>query len=421
VSGFLAGNGLIATSQRAIGDATAVEVQFTESLKLASRVVVSDPVGDVAVLWIDPKAIGSAAPIPMPCDGAAPKVERGQEVYALGSPIRPPKDLTRGTIRRNDGPSAVLETVLSKGSVGGPVFNASGDVVGIASLAKEVDTYVDGDTPLASAASACAALSAATKKVAGATAPSGALLPVEPSRPYPPDALKAAAERRSGSLSPYQVSSSTFDLSFITPIMTFGVQYQAQNPNRRTTSHDTRKPEPEPAMVRPLMNFGTWTSYVNDVPPVLLVRMTPRFVEGFWTMVARGAARTQGVELPPIKRFKAGFARAQAFCGDTEVTPIHPFIIEQPIGEGDAIREGLYVFDPGAFGPHCQSVKFVLFSEKEPNKGETEIVEAKIVQQVWQDFAPFRDPPIQLMVSFLPLDRSVAPWIIGQCRGFFLP
>jgi hypothetical protein len=50
----------------------------------------------------------------------------------------------------------------------------------------------------------------------------------------------------------------------------------------------------------------------------------------------------------------------------------------------------LYVFDPEAFGPQCASVKLVLFSEKEPEKGETRMIDANVVQQIWQDFAPYR-------------------------------
>ena len=82
------------------------------------------------------------------------------------------------------------------------------------------------------------------------------------------------------------------------------------------------------------MDFGRWSDYVADYPPpVLFVRVTPRLVEGFWKMVARGAAQTQGMSLPPMKHFKAGFARMQAFCGNTEVTPIHPFVLERPISD----------------------------------------------------------------------------------------
>ena len=54
-------------------------------------------------------------------------------------------------------------------------------------------------------------------------------------------------------------------------------------------------------------------------------------VEGFWTKVARGAAQTQGVQLPPFKRIRTGFSRLRAFCGAVEVTPIHPLKIEQQV------------------------------------------------------------------------------------------
>ena len=158
---------------------------------------------------------------------------------------------------------------------------------------------------------------------------------------------------------------------------------RGRDPGRGSPVDDQRR-------VPPLMDFGNWSWYVGEFPPVLLVRVTPKLVEGFWTTVARGAARTQGVALPPIKHFKPGVSRLRAFCGDTEVTPIHPFKLEQRISETDAMFEGLYVFDPEAFGPQCASVKLVLYSEKEPEKGETRMIDANVVQQIWQDFAPYR-------------------------------
>jgi hypothetical protein len=142
--------------------------------------------------------------------------------------------------------------------------------------------------------------------------------------------------------------------------------------------------------MRPLVDFSNWSDYIAEFPPVLLIRVTPKQVEGFWTKVARGAAQTQGVALPPIKHFTSGFLRMRAYCGNAEVLPIHPFKLEQRVAESDAIYEGLYVFDPDALAPSCASVKLTLYSEKEPEKGDTRIVDAKVIQQIWQDFAPYR-------------------------------
>ena len=213
---------------------------------------------------------------------------------------------------------------------------------------------------------------------------------MEPLRPFPVDALKDAAERRAGSLSPYQMSSSDFDIAFITPVLTFGAEYQSEQARRRERDRQARTPAAEPEFARALMDFGNWSEYVADFPPVLLIRVTPKLVEGFWTKVARGAAQTQGVSLPPIKRFKSGFSRMRAFCGDAEVPPIHPFKLERRISESEAIYEGLYAFAAGALGPECGSVKLVLYSEKELEKGDTRVVDLKVLEQIWQDFAPYR-------------------------------
>jgi hypothetical protein len=187
------------------------------------------------------------------------------------------------------------------------------------------------------------------------------------------------------------MSSDDFDIAFITPVLTYGARQQEEQASRRERGRGSRTPPPEQRSTRSLLEFGNWSEYLEDYPPVLLVRVTPKFVEGFWTTVARGAARTQGVSLPPIKHFKSGFLRMRAFCGDAEVTPIHPFKLEQRISDTDAINEGLYVFDPGALGPQCAAVKLVMYSEKEPDKADTKVVDPKTINQIWQDFAPYRD------------------------------
>ena len=123
---------------------------------------------------------------------------------------------------------------------------------------------------------------------------------------------------------------------------------------------------------------------------VLMIRATPKLVENIWTTIARGAASTQGVSIPPIKRMKAGFSSMRVTCGDAEVTPIHPFRIEQGVDESTAVYEGLYVFDPASLGPHCGSVTLTLFSDKDPAQGDLRVVDPKILQQIWQDFVPWR-------------------------------
>jgi len=137
------------------------------------------------------------------------------------------------------------------------------------------------------------------------------------------------------------------------------------------------------------MDFGNWSEYVADFPPVLLVRVTPKLVEGFWTTVARGAARTQGVALPPIKHVKSGFSRMRAFCGDAEVTPIHPFSSNSESPRATRSTKVSTSLTRRA-RPQCGTVKLVMYSEKEPKKGDTRVVDPMVLQQIWEDFAPYR-------------------------------
>ncbi|HEX3646019.1 MAG TPA: serine protease [Vicinamibacterales bacterium] len=389
-SGFVVdAKGLIATNQRVIGSATVVEVQLSPAVKVAGRVIASEPARDVAVLWIDAKAAAAAPPVPLGCGQAAkPSIAAGQELFTISAPWHEPKSMDSGTVSGVEPRGIESDLRLASGSEGGPVFTAAGSVLGITSVEDDKDVRRRDAVRVVRVDAACAVVAAAETKMKAAAPPDGTHLPVEPVRPFPVSALKEAAQVRAGSQSPYQLSSSDFDVALITPTLL----YSAQNKDRAgDPGRGARLSSVDAAASRALMDFGNWSEYVADFPPVLLIRVTPKLVEGFWTTVARGAARTQGVDLPPIKRFKTGFSRLRAFCGQAEVTPIHPFKLEQRVSESDAIYEGLYVFDPGALGPHCGTVKLELYSDKEPEKGDIRVVDPKVIQEIWRLFAPHRE------------------------------
>jgi len=395
-SGFVVdGMGLIVTNQRVIGADVSVEVQLTPTVKVAGTVLAADQAHDTSVIWIDPNTIASVKPVDLGCTEAAKlAVSSDEALFTIGAPLRGPKVMATGVAGRVDAHAILSDTPLAPGTAGGPVFTARGEVVGISSLIDEEKGGGARDSRwnsrIVRAFDACEVIATARQKMKTAAAPTARELPVEPARPFPVDVLRAAAKAGATTITSYQIASSAFDVTFITPVLTYAAQYGSKTP-ARTTSRDTRKPEPERDLVRPLLDFSNWSDYVSDSPPVVLIRVTPRMVEGFWTMMARGAARTQGVSIPPIKRIKSGFDRMRAFCGDNEVTPIHPFKLEQRFpGSDDPIYEGLYVFDAGALGPECSSVKLVLYSEKEPDKAETKVVDPAVIQRIWQDFEPYR-------------------------------
>ena len=159
------------------------------------------------------------------------------------------------------------------------------------------------------------------------------------------------------------------------------------------TGRGTRSVDAASLTARLVTDFSNWSEYVADLPPVLMIRVTPKLVEGFWARIARGAAYTQGVALPAMKRLKSGFSRMRVFCGAAEITPIHPLVLELEVSDAETIAEGLYVFDPGALSPTCGNVRLSLYSQQDPAKADSRAIEARIIQQSWDDFAPYRAQP----------------------------
>jgi S1-C subfamily serine protease len=390
-SGFLIdARGLIATNQRLVGRATTLEVQLSPTEKVMARVLAKDPDRNVAILWVDPKAVASARPVKLGySDGAPPPADK-DKVFAISTPIHDEKSLSSGTVSRVNTHTILSDIRVDEDSLGAPLFNAAGMVIAITTPEDEESGGRSSASHAVRIDEARSVIADAEKKMLNASAPDGTRLPVEPERPLDDEALKAAAKARAGSLAPYRVSTADFDISLITPVLVYGARHPGEQVRGRERGRSGRDAAELQSSLRAVEDFGNWEDYVRDDPPVLLVRATPKLVERFWTTVGRAAAQSQGVALPPIKRVKAGFSRMQIFCGDAEVTPIHSLKIEQRMGENDAVYEGLYVLDPAAIGPHCGTVKLTLFSDKDPEKGDTRIIDPKILQQVWQDFAPYR-------------------------------
>jgi hypothetical protein len=296
-------------------------------------------------------------------------------MVTIGAPLSGPKEISPGDVIRVEPHAVVADFRLAPGSTGGPVFNISGSLAGLSSIVDDPDQTRrrNRDARVVPADDVCEAVRSAEKAMQTATRPDATHLPVEPLEPFPAAALDAAVKRHAGSLNPYQMSSSDFDIAFLTPALVSAQQRDALQ----------RSAPPAQAPV----DFGAWSDYFADAPSVLAIRVTPRLTESVWTTIARGAAYTQGMALPPIKHFKPGFARLRAYCGDVEVAPIHPFTLEQRISETDVIREGLYVFDPQALGPQCKAVKLLLYSEKNPQQADSRPVDPKLIERIAQDFA----------------------------------
>lgn len=391
-SGFVAdARGLVATSQRVIGDATTIEVQLSNEVKVLGRVLAAEPGRDVAIIAIDPAAVGAIQPVPLGCASAPTTPKEKDRAIALGWPLRREKSADYAGIGRV-GPHA-LETDFSfaTGGAGGPAFAGDGSVLGLTS---PVDGSDEREYRIVRSGDVCAVVASAVKAMPHAPAPATTRLPVEPLAPLARATLEAAAAQYPGGRVPYRASASDFEVAFITPGIVFAARTHLRPRALPVRPSRLREPDPlEEIRQRALTDFGAWSEYLAEDPPVLIVRATPRMVEGFWRMIARGAAMSQGIAIPAMKHFKAGFLRMQAFCGANEVTPVHRFTLERPISSTETVSEGLYVFDPAAFAPSCGQLRLVMYSEKTPDSPDTLVVDPKILEFVRDELALYRSNP----------------------------
>ena len=239
-----------------------------------------------------------------------------EKVVALAAPMLEAKSAVLGTVGRVETAVFQVDWRLGGGAAGGPVFDAGGRPIGIALPDDESEEARRRDSQAVVLSNACSVFATAEKRIAGATPPSATRLRVEESRAA--TRARTPADPKAPRKSIPIVSSSNFDIALMTPAM---VDAEMSRSNPRT-------------------DFGPWAHYVDIAPQVLLVRVSPQFEESLWKTIARGAAATQGANLPPLKSFTSSFLRMRAFCGAAEVAPIHPFTIAREVQDRAAIREG---------------------------------------------------------------------------------
>jgi S1-C subfamily serine protease len=386
-SGFVVDStrGLIATDGRAVGTATVVEVQLAPTIKVPASVLLSERSRDVAIVRVDPTLVATRPALALACPPSRPpSLDDGQSIVSITVPHEGEKELLRGEVTALQPRRAETDVRLPFGGSGGPVFNDAGAVVGLTSTAVEPDSRPD-EAAVVQTVFICEALAASLPMLSRAEPPAATRLPVDPARPYPAGALEDAPKGTTPNPAVPVMSSSDFDVAFITPPMV----HRARQRSGWTGGAQSRSPEAEARLGR-LTEFGAWSDYFSSLPAVLIVRATPKMVEGFWKRLGREAARTQGAVLPAFKDFKTSFGQMRATCAGIEVTPIHPFVLEHRVNEKNVIREGLYVFDADAIGPHCGTVTLALYSEAQPERADTLTPTRTIIDQIWNDFAPYR-------------------------------
>jgi serine protease Do len=128
-------DGHIVTNNHVIGDATEIEVRFSDKSKLIAQVVGRDQDTDLAVLKVT-----ADHPLPSAKFGDSSGVRVGQWVLAVGNPFGLDRTVTLGVVsgigRENINLSRYenfiqTDASINPGNSGGPLFNLRGEIIGI--------------------------------------------------------------------------------------------------------------------------------------------------------------------------------------------------------------------------------------------------------------------------------------------------
>lgn len=358
--------GLVLTGQRTLDGVNWIVVQVDDRRRLTATVAAFDKERDMAVLRINP-ASGGLVPAQLSTDPGA--ILEGERVFTVESADKDKnKKLVTGVVSKADADEIVTDVKTSYGS---PLFNSSGNVVGIARLVSD-KVHV---RPIGVATSV---LAEARQKLANSQAPSPDLLPVFPADYFPSDSLRAPGRGR-WEKDVYSFKLGDFYVELFTPIS----QYETSAENYEQALKDygkhsqgrTRPAEPE-----------------NKFEPTLAFVVVPKTKVPFWENMGRNNTS------PVILRYKNGFKKMRLLCGEKEVTPIWPGHVVAGSGYRrnvvlvDESSMGRYIYTFDSISPQCGKVKMQVFSAsaKEGEPPLEKVLDDDTVKRIWQDFEPYR-------------------------------
>ncbi|MBX9603008.1 MAG: serine protease [Bryobacteraceae bacterium] len=398
-TGFLIDkDGLIVTNQHVIGPSRHISVQFDERRRIPAVLLASDSEKDVAVLWADVSSIEDVIVAPIATDDVLyPPAVEGERVFTIGSPLSQRKIMTSGIVSRVEERAIISDININQGNSGGPLFNSTGKVIGIATFGEGGGMRPGpGISGIVRIEEAKTTIAKAREKMPRAARPEKRFLPVEPTERFPIESVKATLALEKFDSRPYLFSQGDFEIAVITPVLKYRLQAAGEMQALKEKKKRSKNAEIQ-GTFQPLDDLRSWAEYAGGYRPTIMIRATPKLHEGFWSGLNRGLAANQGIITQAKLRFKNDFYRMDLLCGDKVVEPIHPSKVAHVVNERnrlvditDATYEGLYTYSPDAIAPSCGSVVLKVYTEKEPDKAQAKVLDRKTVDRVWSDFATYR-------------------------------
>jgi hypothetical protein len=172
-----------------------------------------------------------------------------------------------------------------------------------------------------------------------------------------------------------------------------GSHLREQQEKEKRTTRTTRAVR---GTFRPLDDLKDWAEYAGEYEPVIHIQASPRLGPDVGLKLDLKKLDPKYGDARRLK-FKTDFYRMKLFCGTREVEPIHPGKVANELNDNtrsfeiaDATFVGLYSYPYDAISSACPSVTLQLFSEKEPDKPVSKVLDAKTVARIATDFEPLR-------------------------------
>ena len=397
-SGFIISDtGLIMTNQHVTNGGKKFVIRYDRGQRYEATLVMEDATADVAILQVNPATLNGRKPVKL-ADLSKSGLGIGDKLLTIGSPNNQEKIMNIGIVSKYEQNAIFASFTLASGAGGGPVFNYSGEVVGIATFTDGADPSSPGISGVVSVASAQGILGKVSAQ-SGSTLPSDKQLADISNISIPIEALQAAQQV---SLKPYENIDG--DASWIRIDTPFYLQSSSKTFERELAKKSKDKGKGrevkggEGASFK-LSPLAAWKKYVGEADPLVRVTVHPEYGE---TNKSKNNAVATGVLLGPFARskkqyhFKEDIFDCQIMRGETVFEPLRRYRVptnmwwdDEYLDIKDVSTFGQYYFDPRAFEPG-QDVIIRVKVSSDLNKWRDKKMDKKVQERIWNEFAPWR-------------------------------